>query len=145
MRLVRACDNFLFLLGTHPHKWVQHPFNNGTNAPYLMQMGRQSERGLTGNLSSHRRNLGRPRALVADLDTAQLGHAPPCSAKISHEKMTTERGSLYFIFPGPLSSKSLHLLLNMHTFFLLNYINNHNLNSCINFIKYPSSLPPSKT
>ena len=45
VRLVCACINFTFLLQTHVPKWVQHPFKNGTHAPYLTQMGRQSEPG----------------------------------------------------------------------------------------------------
>ena len=44
MRLVLI---FLFLLGTHAAKWVQHPLKNQTHAPYLRLVARQSERGFT--------------------------------------------------------------------------------------------------
>ena len=39
--------NFLFLLGTHTAKWVQHPLKNETHASNLRLMARQSERGLS--------------------------------------------------------------------------------------------------
>ena len=39
--------NFLFLLGTHAAKWMQHPLKYETHASNLRPMARQSERGLT--------------------------------------------------------------------------------------------------
>ena len=39
--------NFLFLLGTHAAKWVQHPFKNETQTSNFRLMARQSERGFT--------------------------------------------------------------------------------------------------
>ena len=35
--------NFLFLLGTHAAKWVQHPFKNETQTSNFRLMARQSE------------------------------------------------------------------------------------------------------
>ena len=56
--------NFLFLLGTHAAKWVQHPLKNETHASNLRVMARQSELGfrkaymgvlrLNGALEIHR-------------------------------------------------------------------------------------------
>ena len=38
--------NFLFLLGMHAAKWVQHPLENETNAPYLRLIAHHSVRHL---------------------------------------------------------------------------------------------------
>ena len=39
--------NFLFLLGTHAAKWVQHPLKNETHASNLRLIASQSEQGLS--------------------------------------------------------------------------------------------------